>query len=333
MNIEELPLDLDSSKLATNLRLYKILEDVILVKLTHNQMIGLIEQLKLLNTPELPFHDKKDICLDVARELSKHPKSIQKIQNFLSIVLVEDMDFDLLRTALLLYRFKDYILAKSKLLSENFRVSSSYHIMDFSYDYNLLLLPYSVRVAGALLIKVLFKQISDPNNALYASIYSNLIQLEQLEPATILQIIYAESASQSIRSTAGQSYEKRFESLLKSGKIAYDTQSHDSKIKAVEYDFKIFVRQKSIGVSVKRTLRERYKQNHEEVEQLDVDAMLIVTLGIDLNETKVENITQKEKQYIFVAADIYHKTKFLSDNKKVYPLTSLNRSVIRQLIS
>ncbi|MFK7797376.1 MAG: hypothetical protein AB8E82_07975 [Aureispira sp.] len=333
MNIEEFPLDLDSSKLATNLRLYKILKDVIQVKLTHNRIVRLIEQLKLLENSESPFHDKKDICLDLAHSLSKHPKSIQKIQNFLSIVLVEDMDFDLLRTALLLYRFKDYILSKSKLLSENFRVSSSYHIMDFSYDYNLLLLPYSVRVAGALLIKVLFDQIGDPNNPFYASIYSNLIQLEQLEPSTILQIIYAESASQSIRSTAGQSYEKRFEALLISKKIKYSTQSHDSKIKAVEYDFKIFIGQKSIGVSVKRTLRERYKQNHEEVEQLDVDAMLIVTLGIDLNETKVENITQKEKQYIFVAADIYHKNEFLSKNKNVYPLTNLNRRTLRQLIS
>lgn len=333
MNIEEYPLDLDNSKLVINLRLYKLLKDVIQTKLTNNQTVNIIEQLKLLDETELPFYEKKELFLDLADDLSKSQKTVQKIQHFLSIVLIEDMDFDLLRTALLLYRFKDYILAKSKLLSQNFRVSPDYHIMDFAYDYNLLLLPYSVRVAGALLIKVLFEQIKDPNNVFYACIYSNLIELEALEPATILQIIYAESASQSIRSTAGKSYEKRFEDLLRINSIAYSPQSHDSKIRAVEYDFKLLVDNKSIGVSVKRTLRERYKQNHEEVDQLDVDAMLIVTLGIDLNETKVENITQKEKQYIFAAADIYHKTTFLSDNPKVYPLTSLNRSVLRQLIS
>lgn len=333
MNTETLLLVQDNSKLATNIRFYKILTDTVKTKLTRNQIIRLIEQLKLLENSELDFYTKKEICLDFVDDISTRQKTVQKIKHFLGLVLIEDMDFDLLRTALLLYRFKDYILAKSNLLSEHFRVSSDCHIMDFSYDYNLLLLPYSVRVAGALLIKVLFEQINDPNNVFYGSIYSNLIELEALEPATILQIIYAESASQSIRSTAGQSYEKRFEDLLKSNKIKYSTQSHDSKIKAVEYDFKLLVDNKSMGVSVKRTLRERYKQNHEEVAQLDVDAMLIVTLGIDLNETKVENITQKEKQYIFVAADIYHKNTFLSNNQKVYPLTSLNKRVLRQLIS
>lgn len=50
-----------------------------------------------------------------------------------------------------------------------------------------------------------------------------------------------------------------------------------------------------VGVSAKRTLRERYKQNFENNNLLgDVDYMVLITLGIDLNKDKMDNILAKK---------------------------------------
>lgn len=50
-----------------------------------------------------------------------------------------------------------------------------------------------------------------------------------------------------------------------------------------------------VGVSAKRTLRERYKQNFENNNLLgDVDYMALITLGIDLNNDKMDNILAKK---------------------------------------
>ena len=74
---------------------------------------------------------------------------------------------------------------------------------------------------------------------------------------------------------------------------------------------------KKIGVSVKRTLRERYKQNFEDVDQLDVDYMLLVTLGTDLNEDKMNNILQRDKIFIIVAAENYESKDYLKNNSRI----------------
>ena len=50
-----------------------------------------------------------------------------------------------------------------------------------------------------------------------------------------------------------------------------------------------------LGVSAKRTLRQRYKQNFENNNLLgDVDYMVLITLGIDLNKDKMDNILAKK---------------------------------------
>lgn len=63
----------------------------------------------------------------------------------------------------------------------------------------------------------------------------------------------------------------------------------------LEYDFTFYIDDRKYGVSAKRTLKERYKQNFEDVDFLTVDAMFLITLGIDLNEDKLNNIPAQGK--------------------------------------
>lgn len=327
----ELELNLDNFRLNINLELYRTIKEVVQIKLSNEQNISIIEKLKLIIDSDDSFEKKLDNFLASLENIAKKQSRKEDILNFISNVILEERSFRILKLSLNLVRFKDFILEKSKILSENFRATENIHIMDFSYDYNMLLLPYSVRVSGALLIKVLFEEIEKSTNSIYEPIKSDLAKMEKLDPDTILQIIYAESASQSIRSTSGSSYETRFEEILKANGIDYKTKSHDSIINAVEYDFMLLVDNKKIGVSAKRTLRERYKQNHEDVDSLEIDAMFLITLGIDLNEEKVKNIIQKKGHFIFVASDIFEKKEYMKKENKVFPINELNNELIRSL--
>lgn len=333
MNFEKINLQISKSKLNINLLLYKTVKDLIQTKLSDNQIIILIEKLKLLINSEEKFSKKLDILFNSVEYLSKNKAIQTKIINLFENTILEKKHLIVFKLSLNLIRFKDFILKESKLYTENFRIAEGVHIMDFTYDYNMLILPYSVRVSGSLLIKVLFRKINSKTNEIFKPIQSDIKKIKEIDPETILQIIFAESASQSIRSSSGSSYEKRFEEVLINNNIKYTGQSHDSNLQSVEYDFKLFFKNKSIGVSAKRTLRERYKQNHENVSQLDVDAMFLITLGIDLNEDKVNSILQKNKQYIFVASDLYYKKEYFKNNKRVFPLDKLNNSLIKSILS
>ncbi|WP_425382359.1 hypothetical protein [Spiroplasma endosymbiont of Melieria omissa] len=116
-------------------------------------------------------------------------------------------------------------------------------------------------------------------------------------------MIISESVNQSIKSTAGSSYEARVKEKFLEFKenIELLNNSHDSKVHSVEYDFIVKYNKFNIGISAKRTLRERYKQNSENVSELDVDAMIVVILGLDLTEKVMNNILQKKGQYILVS--------------------------------
>lgn len=67
----------------------------------------------------------------------------------------------------------------------------------------------------------------------------------------------------------------------------------------------------------KRTLRERYKQNFEDVSLLEVDYMFVITLGIDLNEEKLINILQKENHFVIVSKEQFESKSFLKENSRV----------------
>ncbi len=151
-----------------------------------------------------------------------------------------------------------------------------------------------------------------------------------LNSASIFNLIISESVNQSIKSTAGSSYEARVKEKFLEFKenIELLNNTHDSRIHAVEYDFIVKYKKISIGISVKRTLRERYKQNSENVSELDVDAMIVVTLGVDLTEKVMNNILQKKGQYILVSQEIYKTKEFLRENNRVFSSENFDFSML-----
>ncbi len=333
MNIENINfVKINSYRLTINLELYKTLKDVIQTKLTEGQTLGLVEKLKLLILSKENFDDKVNILYQGIDDLTNNSRTKEKIKQLIDNNIFREENLVIFKIALNLDRFKKVILQQSKLVAESFQLTENIHIMDFQYDYNMLHLPYSIRVTGALLIKALFEEINIRKNILYEPLIEDLDKIQNLDADAILQIIYAESASQSIRSSSGSSYESRLEEVLKNNNIIYKNQSFDANLEAVEYDFILMRNGKKIGVSAKRTLREPYKQNHEDVDKLEVDAMFLITLGIDLNEDKIRYITHKEGNYIFVAADLYEKTSFFQENEKVYPLNLLSNDLIDKII-
>lgn len=91
-----------------------------------------------------------------------------------------------------------------------------------------------------------------------------------------------------------------------------------------------------VGVSAKRTLRERYKQNFENNNLLgDVDYMALITLGIDLNKDKMDNILAKKGIFIIVSGDVYDipNNEHLRQNSKIIPSYDLNANKILDVIS
>ncbi len=329
MKITDIKLELSNSHLTINLLLYRTVKEIIHSKISNKHILKLIEELKLLNSTQNTFEDKKQILLDFTTSLSSSDLVQLRLAELIETSILEDIHFNVFKLSLNILRFKDYILEKSKLYSDNFKACDDIHIMDFQYDQNMLNLPYAIRVSGALLIQVLFSEIKESNNEFYSSLRSDIAKINEIDPETILQIIFAESASQSIRSSSGSNYEERFETLLKANGFSYQGQCFDKKIPSVEYDFKInLTNNKTIGVSVKRTLRERYKQNHENIDGLEVDIMLLVTLGVDLNKAKIDYILAKEKHFIFVATDLYHQIDYFYNNSRVFPLSELNEKLL-----
>ncbi len=333
MSINDIELKLSNSHLTINLLLYRTVKEIIHSKISNTHILKLIEQTKLLIASNEDFEVKKEILLQYTTSLSKSESVQTRLADLVETSILEEIHFNVFKLSLNILRFKDYILEKSKLYSENFKACDDIHIMDFQYDQNMLNLPYAIRVSGALLVKLLFTDIAQGNNDFYRSLRDDIEKIKAIDPETILQIIFAESAMQSSKSSAGSSYEKRFENVLIANNIKHTGQCFDEYIPSVEYDFKIKLDNgKKIGVSAKRTLRERYKQNHENVSELEVDAMILVTLGIDLNKAKVDYILAKEKHSIFVASDLYEKIDYFYSNDRVFSLNQLDKKLLNKLI-
>ena len=129
--------------------------------------------------------------------------------------------------------------------------------------------PYEVRVISSLLVYsttdvselnvelFLTDEARDGVNKIKSRI-SRMLHNYGVNTSSIFSIVVAESV-QSICSTVGSSYEFRVESVLSNVDSDIKGHSHDSNIRSVGYDFIFKINDKIVGVSAKRTLRERYK--------------------------------------------------------------------------
>ncbi|MCJ8343789.1 MAG: hypothetical protein MJH09_13250 [Cetobacterium sp.] len=334
-------LNISDKRYFDNLKAYTILKNLIQLKLTQKQNNILFELLSLFKNIEINKF-KKDFEEKILDDKSLNSKKERIIEVFLPELLVDE-DKNLFALLLKLLLFKDYILSLAKMyenktvLSINPETDSSY-LLSFKYDSSTLYKPYSVRVAGSLLIKYAFlKDKEIIKGTFLENIYNEFSHLKHhysIDSDILLQIIFNESASQSAKSTGGYSYEKRLELYLQSKEFKLLGKTHDSKNSAVEYDNVIQLDTgERIGISSKRTLRERYKQNHENVDELDIDLMLVITLGNDLNVEKLLNITSKKGTIVFIADDIYQSKLKDFENTKCYQISLLSIEFLKDILN
>ncbi len=299
-----------------NLKLYTALKTIIQLKLNDKKLIYFSDIINKATSKKMLFDmleifDNKIEVIAIIINLFTDDE-LKKIKIFLT-------------TSIELLLLKDLILAEAKnFINEEYKkeLQNTKDLLSLKHDLLSLAHPYGFRVASCLLISIL----TNPKSLLKLNQQSITSLHEQIEILTkiyhinledIFQIVIDESVNQSIRSTAGSSYEDRVFSSLYPIVHNLQSQSFDGKINSVEYDFTFYFKGKKFGVSAKRTLRERYKQNHENCEELDVDFMLVITLGIDLNKNKVQNILEKNGTFVVVAQEQYEKKSYFKNNLKV----------------
>ena len=79
-------------------------------------------------------------------------------------------------------------------------------------------------------------------------------------------------------------------------------------------------------------LRERYKQNHEDIDILDVDYVFLITLGTDLNKEKLDYVLEKNGIYVVVADEIYQANDYMNKNNRVLSSKDLTREKLERII-
>lgn len=330
-----------------NLYFYTILKNIVQMGFSERQLITL-QDIIMKNR-----ENYKDKSIDFQNMLMESSEIIRegtkKYEIFLNLVnLIDDEKYDawtsMVDVAIDLILFKDLILQESKTYVINQEKNTENSISDklsLEYDMSNLCLPYGQKVISSLLVFALTNIERDKEFIMLSSgkcvkainqKIKYLVDNYNINCNNMLLLIVDESVSQSIKSTAGQSYEDRvYLSLL--GKVDnLKTHSHDSNISAMEYDFTFEIQNKKVGISAKRTLRERYKQNHENIDVLDVDYVFLVTLGTDLNKDKLESIIQKNGIYVIVADEIYNARDYLKNNPRVITSAQLSRESLELII-
>lgn len=330
-----------------NLLFYTMLKSLLKVQLNDNQLVDLQS---LVKNNQNRFNNDlagfKSLLLEnntiINTEVAKY------VDYSFYINLCEEDNYSkwcsLNEAAIELMLMKDLILAESRVYALNKYRELTNDITDqlsFEYDISSLSIPYGQRVMSSLLVFALTTLEREDTLMLSASSQSinNINELIEkikedyaINSNCMFQLVVGESVNQSIKSTAGSSYEARVSSTLQAIVDVLYNHSHDSKISSVEYDNTFEIDGIKFGVSAKRTLRERYKQNFEDTDLLDVDYMFLITLGIDLTREKVNNILQKKGLFIIVSSEIYESKDYLRNNPKVISSEELTREKILETI-
>lgn len=325
-----------------NLLFYTVLKGLVQCKLSSHQLSQLkeliLENGELDNVSMISFLNNKVVKESV--------KAYENYINMLNLCTSKNYQMwkDLMVLALELLLIKPLILEESKVYANKkyeHDVSAIKDKLSLQYDIVNLEKPYGQRVINALLVYMVTYQDRE-NEFILEQTETTVKQINDLIKVNkekygictdnIFMIIMDESTNQSIISLAGGSYEDRVESVVR--KISDNVIDHvtDSNIPSVEYDFVFEFNNKRYGVSAKRTLRERYKQNFEDVNTLSVDGVFIVTLGIDVNADKLTNILQRNGYFIVVAQELYERySYFKGHGRRVISSSKFTREGLEQL--
>lgn len=307
------------SDIKYNLAFYKILKFLVRTRIT-DETLGDIGN--FLNTDSFNYQ--------ILDELLKNYPCLEEIKNIYHEILDEVFTLKALKLSVYLIFLKIIFLDISKAGSynEQAKLDSIRDKLSVKYDMQSLNLPYSRRVLDAINTDLFFGNDILIKNQYFEN-HKELLNFINLQTKDILEnygvrvsniflIILSESTNQSIKSLAGSNYEQRCLEMLKCYlTILSDKPTHDNKNNAVEYD--IVAKTENgyrIGFSIKRTLRERYKQNLENIDLLEVDAICVITLGSDLTEQKIKNILDYKNTFLIIAQEYYdlykHHDKVIS---------------------
>ncbi len=329
-----------------NLQFYTILKLLIKCKLSDNQLILFQDTL----TKNFKLTDKglfRKILLSNNEIVSE---GIQKYEDMCVLInTIERSNIvmwkEMLDVSIELMLIKDLILQESKNYANNQYKEVIKNLNDrlsLEYDMSKLSLPYGQRVISSLLVYVLTSdsretgfllEMSGKTVKAFNKKLIKIVDKYNINCNNMFSLIMTESVNQSIVSDAGQSYESRVKEKLIPLVDKINGHSHDSKISSVEYDFTFILNKYKCGVSAKRTLRERYKQNFEDSQFLDVDYMFLITLGIDLNEEKLNNILQKKGIYVIVSQEMYESREYLKNSNRVISSGDLSRRTLEKVTS
>jgi len=331
-----------------NLLFYTILKTLVQCKLNEQKMIALQS---LIHKSFQSFNGDADKMKEFLLSSERIVKPEVAIRGYYdNLVNLIDLDktemwLQMVDAGIDLLLFKDLILQESKAYTLARQQEAEKEIKDHlsvEYDASNLSQPYGQRVLSSLLVFALTDPkrrsefLLESSNRRVKQIYLKIIKLANnysINCNNMLILVVDESVNQSIKSKAGASYEDRVEYMIKPYVENWKGHSHDENIRAMEYDFTFSLNGKKAGISAKRTLRERYKQNHEDVESLSVDYVFVFTLGTDLNEDKLDSLLQKGGTYVVVSREAYDSKKYLRDNSNVISSETLVNSCKETLSS
>ena len=339
-------INIDEVTYYNNLQFYTMLKLLLKCSLSDKQLI--IFQDIIDKNNDIDDKDKLvKILVDGDAVISD---KIQKYEDFCYLVSTIDncdlkMWISLMDTSIELMLVKGLILEESKVYAKNQYRDAIRNISDklsLEYDMSGLNLPYGQRVISSLLVYTLTNierndEFLLENSGKAIKVFNDkikdIVDNYNINCNNMFSLIMTESMNQSITSDAGQSYESRVNEKISPLVDKMDGHSHDSNIPSVEYDFTFEINNTKCGISAKRTLRERYKQNLEDVELLDVDYMFLITLGIDLNEDKLNNILQKHGIYIIVSNEVYESKTYIKNNNRVISSKDITKELLVKLTS
>lgn len=335
-------MDIKKSEYDNNLLFYSILKTLLQCHLTERQSMHLEELIE--QNDKRSYVKMKELLLSsiVTEGTQKYDDFI----NFLNLATKKNYEMwkEFVLISIELLFIKDLILEESKIYSRNKHKELTNKIKDklsLEYDMSEIERPYGQRVMSSLLVYVLtdierkdefLLETSKNSVKVLNTKLAHIVKEYKINVNNMFMIITNESISQSIRSEAGKVYEQQVQSVLWNISDKVEGHSHDEKVPSVEYDFTFYIDSKKYGVSAKRTLRERYKQNFEDVNYLTVDAMFLITLGIDLNEDKLNNILHKNGQYVIVSDEVYEGKDYLKNNPRVLSSKNISKQAIKDIL-
>lgn len=330
-------LSITDDKFEINLKFYYWLKHLIKTNLTENQSNKLLSNLLLNQTLDAQLFALDDYLQNIKAKL--------KSENFYKLIesIKSQLDMDIFIFSLKLYMIKNLLLAEAKMKNMiDIEAMSSMDPLSLAYDGKSLYSPYATRVNGALLSLLFFEKLENGEvNFLSQNAHDYVeglskeaiyLKSQGIEPNQIFMLMFSESVNQSIIYDSGSNYEERiFSVLTKIGIAADDIQKiHDKDDKSTEFDLFFELDGRTYGIGAKRTLRERYKQFIKTSLSSDIDVMIEITLGLDLNEEKAKIILMHGTK-IFVADEIYNTRKFLQKLDGVYSVKNLNLKTLQSL--